>query len=105
MRILTSREASTMRAALSLWQRTENPSPAFVHMATDGNIFPPCDPEEVEELIVALARIRVCVSDVQSDMMSFIRKVAGMSTLDADFADTLDLLDEAKELCERMGKE
>lgn len=103
MRTLTAREAATVRAALGLWQRTHRPSPAFVHTATDGNIFPPLDPEDIEDLIAALVRTRVCVTDVQSDVESFVHRVANADALDEEFGGFEELVDEAQALVKRLG--
>lgn len=75
-----------------------------MHTATEGNNFPPLDPEDVEDLISALARTRVCVTDVQSDVEAFVHRMAAVSALDADFGGFEELVDEAQSLVKRLGE-
>ncbi len=104
MRTLTQREAATVRAALSMWARTTEPSPALVYTASEGNVFQPLDPEEVEELIGVLQQTRVGVTPVHEDIIEFVRKLAKLEWFDTAEKVYLGLSDEAKALTERLDE-
>ena len=102
MRVLSTREAATCRAALALWQREARVSPALAYTATDGNLFQPLDSDEVEEQLQALKRVRVCVSEAHTDMESLIRSLAASSQLDVGFNGYEEFLDQAQEIVARL---